>query len=103
MIAGALKRIGFQTRHAENGRKAYDLFLKHRCDLVVTDYQMPVMDGFALINKIKIISPSTPVILVSGITLDDLSEIGGISTVEEVLLKPFSLIQLHRAALRAVK
>ena len=100
-IAIALERIGFQVQTAENGYEGFNVFLKGRWDLVITDFQMPVMNGFALINKIKAQSPETPVILISGDFLD-LSEIGGHQVLAGVLHKPFSLSDLHRMALQAV-
>lgn len=98
----ALEIIGFEVRTAKDGREAYELFLKNNYDLVITDFQMPVMDGFALIRKIKTKCPNVPIILISGAPLDDLSTIGGPSALEGILSKPFSLTELHRTALQAM-
>ncbi len=97
----ALEIIGFKVQTAKDGKEAYDLFLENQYDLVITDFQMPVMNGFSLIRKIKTRSPCIPIILISGTPLDDLSTIGGRCAVEGVLNKPFSLTELHQAALQA--
>ncbi|MFO7963395.1 MAG: response regulator [Desulfobacterales bacterium] len=102
LLARALELVGFEVKKAENGRTAYDFFLESRYDLVVTDLHMPVMNGFALINRIKTRSPDVPIILVSGHLLDDLSEIGGPSAVATVMKKPFQLSELQKTALRVV-
>jgi len=101
-LACALEIIGFQVMKAENGHEAFELFQKNRCDLVITDFQMPIMNGFTLINRIKDYSPETPIILISGESLEDLSEIGGSESVQEILRKPFPLNRLREAALKAV-
>jgi DNA-binding response OmpR family regulator len=101
-IAIALESIGFEVQTAENGQVAYDLFLKNRCDLVITDLQMPVMNGLALIRKLKNESPDTPIILISGEFPGDISENGCHTAIAGFLHKPFSLGELHRAALNAV-
>ncbi len=101
LVAHALELIGFQVREAENGRQAYELFLKGKWDLVVTDYHMPLMDGVTLINIIQEKAPGTPVILISGV-LEDSIAIAGTKLVIPVLQKPFSVRELHRKALRVI-
>jgi DNA-binding response OmpR family regulator len=101
-ITIALKSIGFEVQTAENGQVAYDLFLKNRCDLVITDLQMPVMNGLALIRKLKNKAPDTPIILISGEFPRNISENGCHTAIAGFLHKPFSLSELHRVALNAV-
>jgi DNA-binding response OmpR family regulator len=101
-ITIALESIGFEVQTAENGQVAYDLFLKNRCDFVITDLHMPVMNGLALIRKLKNKSPDTPIILISGDFPGDISENGCHTAITGFLHKPFSLSELHRAALNAV-
>lgn len=101
-LACVLEIIGFQVMKAKNGHEAFELFQKIRCDLVITDFQMPIMNGFTLINRIKDYSPETPIILISGESLEDLSEIGGPEAVEEILQKPFPLNDLRDAVTRVI-
>jgi diguanylate cyclase (GGDEF)-like protein len=49
----------------QNGRAAYDLFRKKIPDMVLTDISLPGMSGLELTRKIKKISPSVPVIVIS--------------------------------------
>ncbi len=51
---------------AENGQQAWELFLQHRPELVVTDIKMPVMDGLELVRRIYAEKSSARVIIVSG-------------------------------------
>lgn len=48
---------------AEDGQKAIDLALKHRPDLIVLDFAMPVLNGLDAARKLKKIMPGVPIIL----------------------------------------
>ncbi len=48
-----LERSGYSVRTAANGQEAMELLLREPSDLVLTDFEMPVMDGFALIESIR--------------------------------------------------
>ncbi len=50
---------------ARNGREALTLFETMRPSLIITDIQMPVMDGLELIRAIRAVSPSQPVVILS--------------------------------------
>ncbi|MBF0589230.1 MAG: response regulator, partial [Magnetococcales bacterium] len=53
MVRRFLRRYGFEVREAENGKQALQLLEELPADLVLTDFQMPVMDGFTLTKKIR--------------------------------------------------
>ncbi len=49
-----LNDIGIENiQLAEDGKQALDMFNKHYFDLIVTDYNMPEMDGLELIKNIR--------------------------------------------------
>ena len=50
---------------ARNGREALVLFEAEKPSLIITDIQMPVMDGLELIRAVRAISPSQPVVILS--------------------------------------
>ena len=68
LMEGLLKRsIGFDVFWAENGRQALERIEEWDVDLVVTDLQMPVMDGLELVQRVRQAHPQLPVILTTGV------------------------------------
>lgn len=65
IAGGILEAEGMTVTYAENGREALDQMAEEKPELVLTDLQMPVMDGLELVRQIKANYPSTPVILIT--------------------------------------
>jgi CheY-like chemotaxis protein len=55
LLKRQLSRLGFAAEFAENGQEAWDMFQAgpQRYGLVLTDCQMPVMDGYDLTLRIR--------------------------------------------------
>lgn len=62
-----LERAGFQVRVASDGRQAMSMLAQEPSDLVLTDVEMPEMDGFALTEAIRAHSTlaNIPVLILS--------------------------------------
>jgi CheY-like chemotaxis protein len=66
----------FKTLVSKNGKEAAQIISKQKIDLVVTDIQMPVMDGSELIEFIKVKQPGIPIfVIASSLTLEMNEEI----------------------------
>jgi len=52
VVKHGLEQNGFQVKTAENGAAAFDLAKDKRPDLIVTDIEMPRMDGFSLCKAV---------------------------------------------------
>ncbi|MEC0231653.1 response regulator transcription factor [Paenibacillus alba] len=50
---------------ASNGRKAWEAYLEHQPQVVITDIVMPEMDGIELLRRVKETAPDTKIILLS--------------------------------------
>jgi len=53
VVAIKLRNNGYEVLSADNGAEAFELACKERPDIVVTDYQMPVMTGLELVEKLR--------------------------------------------------
>jgi two-component system alkaline phosphatase synthesis response regulator PhoP len=87
------KRAGYEVTCARDGQEAWEILLVSRPDIVVTDCQMPRLNGLQLAERIKQ-SPTTsglPVLMLSAkgfeLSADELRERFGI---RHLLAKPFS-------------
>lgn len=50
---------------AENGQVAFDKFSSETFDLIMTDWNMPVMDGLTFLKKVRSVNTQIPVIMVT--------------------------------------
>ena len=99
-----LEMIGARVLKAEDGEKAWEVFQENKddVDLVLSDIFMPGMNGVQLMNKIKDIHSTLPVILVTGYAhLRTLVEESAYEP-DAYLEKPFNLRDLFRSVKNAL-
>ena len=101
VIAIKLRNNGFEVLTAENGVQALDIAKTQKPDLVITDYQMPVMTGLEFIEKLRQVADAaeTPVIMLTarGFAIDE--DRKNKLNIASLLSKPFS----PREVLRCVE
>ncbi len=96
-ITELLKMIFGKVFVAENGDDAYELYLKHMPDLVITDVKMPGLDGIELAKEIRKVSSSTQIIIISAYTdVDYMLSAVELSLIRYVV-KPLTETKLNRA------
>jgi diguanylate cyclase (GGDEF)-like protein/PAS domain S-box-containing protein len=61
----AMNYPGLQLHVAENGVVGLELFREHRPDIVMTDINMPVMNGIQMAREIKAIDPEAVIVAVT--------------------------------------
>jgi CheY-like chemotaxis protein len=89
-----LEMEGYQVSEASNGAEALKLFTIGEFDLVITDLQMPVMEGNELAVNIKVLAPSVPILMV---TASERARRDAGNPVDALLNKPFTVADLHCA------
>jgi two-component system chemotaxis sensor kinase CheA len=69
MLAGVVRELGHAVIEASNGQQALERMRQRRPDLVITDLEMPLMDGFELIQSVRVLPElrDVPVIVLSGL------------------------------------
>ncbi|AOZ91269.1 response regulator [Paenibacillus crassostreae] len=79
---------------AENGREAIELIERYHPDVVVTDIQMPFMNGLELAEWIRINVPNTKIIILTGFDEFEYAQKAIKMQIDEYVLKPFSAQEL---------
>lgn len=60
-----LEQGGYEVEVATNGEEALEIMKKGRFDMLITDINMPVMNGVELLNKTRELFPKMPVIFIT--------------------------------------
>lgn len=92
VVAIKLRNNGFEVITAENGDIAYRLACEHSPDIVITDYQMPVLSGIELIEKLRQ-NPATeftPVVMLTARNFSVEDDQKQTLRISACLSKPFS-------------
>lgn len=94
-LSEALKKTKVQILWAVNGQEAVDICKSGiDIDLIITDIQMPVKDGFAATSEIQAINPKIPIIAYTAYAYEGLRERILLAGARECLFKPFDHRQL---------
>lgn len=89
-LSETLKRKNFDVTTAENGLKALQCLKENVYDLVITDMRMPDLTGLDILKKVKAISPSTVVIVITAFgSIENAVEAMRLGAFN-YLIKPFS-------------
>lgn len=82
---------------AQNGVEAIALLKRHRPALIITDYFMPEMDGRALIQALRRVGNTVPIIGLTAATIGEERDELLVAGANEVLNKPLDIMRLSRA------
>lgn len=103
LVQRALAIDGHNVTPTQDGSEALDAITAAPAafDLLISDVQMPVLDGVALAEQALAVAPSLRVILMSGFA-DELDRAGHLKgKLARVIIKPFTLDQI-RTTVKAV-
>lgn len=90
-----LKRLGLAVLEAKDGREALELFGRAEVDLVLTDLNMPHLDGYELARALRDRGVVTPIVaLTANAVREDLARCFN-EGMNDTLTKPFSLAELE--------
>ena len=96
-LAHFLRRAGYEVEECAEGRSAIDALKEREFDLLLLDLQMPLMDGFDVLNYLHKHRRGLPVVLLSGMPVDLIQlKMHGLTNLElpPLFLKPVDLDQL---------
>jgi CheY-like chemotaxis protein len=95
-----LSFMRYDVTVADNGLEALALFRTGSYDLVMTDFQMPLMNGCELSRLVKEQSPNTPVVVVTGSCDNKDWENLNMNWIDAIILKPFNLKEIEKTVQR---
>jgi len=85
-----LKNDGFNIDIAYDGNQGYDKFINNKYDVIITDLNMPHLDGNQMIKKIKEKDNNQKVIVLTALT-DEVEELNSLNLgADDYVKKPFS-------------
>jgi two-component system OmpR family response regulator len=93
-IEDALHLAGYLTMRAKDGQMALDRVRSDRPDLVILDVNMPKLDGFEVLRKMRSLSITTPAILLTARHEREDAVTGLKLGADDYVKKPFGLEEL---------
>lgn len=96
MAEVTLKSAHYQVTAAKDGQEAYEMCQKNRYDFVLTDQNMPRMDGITLIKSLRALAnySATPIVVLTTEAGDDMKAKGRAAGATGWMVKPFDPAKL---------
>lgn len=90
-----LERKGYEIHEAQDGYEASDLCRARRPDAIISDFDMPGMNGLAFLQHVRVMWPEIPRLLLTGradveVAARALNE----GAVDRLILKPWDCVDL---------
>ncbi len=96
-----LEKAGYRVLTAADGEEGLAVFKRYRPSLVITDVQMPSMDGYQVLQQVLELEPQTLVIIVTAFSSVEQAVAAIKQGAHNYLTKPFSRDQLNIAVAKA--
>lgn len=94
IISDTLKKLQANFVTASNGKEALDVLAQNSdVDIIITDINMPVMNGLELIAEIRKTDKEIPILIMSAHTENEYVKNAEELGVTNYLLKPFDFIK----------
>ena len=105
LVSAAVEQLGHRCSVAEDGTEAWRRFQAELPDVVITDWQMPGMDGTALAKAIRSHggSPYSYVVVLTGAADETAARLTMEAGADDLLLKPLDVAQLERKLIAAAR
>ena len=94
ILSAYLKASGYVVTSCFNGREGFEKFASGKMDLVLSDIMMPEMDGFALAEKIRAISPNVPIVFMTARDDKPSKLLGYKLGIDDYIVKPFDMDEM---------
>ena len=88
LLSKVLRQEGYQVLEACDGDIALKILQALPCDLVITDFLMPMLNGIEFVEQLRSLQPQLPIIFITGY-FSAISDKKIADEVAEILAKPF--------------
>lgn len=92
-----LEKLGLEVFVAESGEEALEIFERDGPDLVILDINLPGMNGIEVLKRIKSISPTTTIIMITYMTDVKLAVEAMKIGAYDYFTKPFNLADINKS------
>jgi DNA-binding response OmpR family regulator len=107
MLAFTLTHLGYQVQTATDGLHALNLLQEatpeERAELILTDVQMPGLDGIELLRRVRTDDPDMPVIVMTAFTSNSAIMHALRLHADDFVAKPIEMAELKTALDRALR
>lgn len=105
MVAFTLKGAGYNVIEAADGQEALDKARGETVDLVLTDQNMPRMDGITLVQNLRALATysATPILILTTESSDEMKAKGRAAGATGWLVKPFDPSKLLDVVRKVIK
>jgi len=104
MVGHVLREAGYNVIEASDGDEALELATKHHVDAVITDHNMPRMDGLSLVRLLRAMDDyaRTPIVLLTTESSAEMKQRGREAGATGWMVKPFDPMRLIEMCRRIV-
>ena len=93
VVSKMLSRLGYEVSAADSAENGLSIFLKNKFDVVLSDFEMPGMDGVSFACSVKKSAPLTRVVIMTGAGKETVFSRKS-TAVDEVISKPFTWAEI---------
>jgi two-component system chemotaxis response regulator CheY len=104
LLLGALTSRGFAVEQAEDGQQALEWLATNEVDVIITDINMPRLDGFGLIERLRAsaLHAERPILVLTTESSDEKKQRARNAGATGWIVKPFDADRLSTALRRVI-
>ncbi len=103
LLCEGLKGQGYHCAVASNGHEALDLLRREQFSLVLSDIDMPTMDGVRLLKNVREAHPDVEVVMITGVVDVEVALRAMRMGANDYLTKPFNLEEVRLTVEKALE
>ncbi|TCT26366.1 two-component system response regulator (stage 0 sporulation protein F) [Melghiribacillus thermohalophilus] len=96
LLKEIISNEGYQTETFETAKDAIERIHIKKPDLLFVDYKLPLMSGVEMVQKLEEMEADCPIIMMTGLSEDEVKKNVKTDRVKEVLLKPFNIEEVKK-------